>query len=172
MTWTKLSDDFDQHPKIIAAGERAELLHVHGLIYSNRYLLDGFIPAEAVPHLSRHARFEASIEALIKLGIWVPVEGGYQIHDFLKYQRSRKQVLAERERNAKRLRLLRATPTDGNAESVSAPYPSRPVGSLEPRLGDDALLVGTGLKSPTNGADAAARLRGIAAQALPGKGDS
>lgn len=101
MTWTKLTEDFPQHPKIVAAGEWAELIHIHALIYCNRFLTDGFVPTEVVPTLTRiRSHVEPSVKALIKLGIWMPVEGGFVIHDFLEYQPSKAKVLAERKRKA------------------------------------------------------------------------
>ncbi len=129
MTWTKLTEDFPQHPKILAAGERAELLHIHALIYCNHFLTDGFIPFEVVPTLTQLPKRQAlaCVQTLIKLGIWMPVEGGYQIHDFLEYQPSKAKVLAERRRKASAgqaggLARARAVLTEG-ARSLHNPVP-------------------------------------------------
>jgi hypothetical protein len=164
VTWTKLSEDFDQHPKIVAAGPMAELLHIHGLLYCNRYLTDGHIPATAVRRLAPNPTgFLRSVERLVELGIWVEVEGGYDVHDFLEYQPSRAKVLAERKQKASAgqaggiARAKARAQAEGLAKSKPVSVPVS-VGSLDPvtlrdksMTADKALLGGTGLKSPPNG---------------------
>jgi hypothetical protein len=141
MTWTRLDEDFPQHPKIVAAGEWAELIHIHALIYSNHYLTDGFIPTEAVPTLTRvRSHVEPSIKALVKLGVWVPVEGGYAIHDFLEYQPSKAEVLAKRKQKAssgqagglaRAKRMASERLAEGQAKSKPVPVPGPIRDSLE-----------------------------------------
>lgn len=154
MTWTRLDDHFLDHPKILAAGERAELLHIHGLIYANKHLTDGFIPNSAVK-LLLHNPQRGSVDRLVELGIWKVVDGGYEIHDFLDWNPSRDKVLTERKRNAERVAKSRSSNgiTNGRSNTGSNDVPSRPVpsvGSKEPRLGDDAISVGT-VPRGTNG---------------------
>lgn len=193
VTWTKLDDGFDRHPKILAVGLMAELLQIHALNYCNRYLTDGLVPWGAVVTLGV-PKPVVLVGHLIKEGLWhdegtsceskncpaslLPIQvGHYGIHDFWEWQRSRKQVLAERARNAKRqadLRGSNAVTEPVTRVSVAAP-PSRPVpsvGSLEPRPRDNATSVGTALKRATDGAGQAARLRDVASSALARKGDS
>jgi hypothetical protein len=159
VTWTKLTEDFPQHPKIVAAGEWAELIHIHALIYSNRFLTDGFIPAEVVPTLTRvRSHIQPSVQALVKLGVWVPVKGGYAIHDFLEYQPSRNKVLAERKRKASAGQAgglarakgsassVLAEPARGFHNPVSVPVPDLS-GSLETKHVGRTVPRGTG---PTN----------------------
>lgn len=93
MTWTRLDEGFSDHPKILAAGPMAELLHIHGLLYCNRHLTDGFIPTAALPLLKARAPYVAK---LVSAGIWEKVDGGYRIHHFLEYQPSRAEVLEAR----------------------------------------------------------------------------
>ena len=151
MTWTKLDENFADHPKILAAGPVAELLQIHALLYSNRNLTDGFIPASAVKHLT-HGPCQPSVRRLIEVGIWTEVAGGYQIHDFLEYQPSKAKVLANRKQKASAgqaggLARARALATD-SLQAKSKPVPSRSVGSLDPRPIDNVLLVGTAVKKP------------------------
>ncbi|MGB9886787.1 MAG: DnaD domain-containing protein [Moorellales bacterium] len=90
-------------------------MQVAALCYCNKYLTDGFIPREVVPTLlnlqglgmrlwqgeliggGEEARWELIVRDLIEAGIWEEVEGGYRIHDYLDYQPSKAEVLAERE---------------------------------------------------------------------------
>ena len=47
MTWAKIDDHLDEHPKIARAGPLGFAWYVAGILYSHRNLTDGFIP-EAV----------------------------------------------------------------------------------------------------------------------------
>lgn len=126
MTWTKLDDHFLDHPKILAAGERAELLHIHGLIYANKHLTDGFVPDSALK-LLLHNPQRGPVDRLVELGIWEVADGGYLIHDFLDWNPSRDKVLTERKRNAERVAKSRGSNaiTNGVSHTGSNTAPSR-----------------------------------------------
>ena len=112
MAWVKLDDQMIDHPKIEAIGVVGLGLHVAGLCYANQHLTDGFISATRVPLLidmgdvDRRWEDAKSLEhpaivwaaVLVGAGVWEEVEDGYQIHDYLKYQPSRRDVLKEREK--------------------------------------------------------------------------
>lgn len=120
MTWVRLDDDFGNHPKLREAGPLGIAMQVVALCYCNKYLTDGFIPRSVIPSLlnleglamrcwegelvggGQNADWSLIVEDLIGAGLWHEVDGGYQIHDYLEYQPSRAQVLAERAANAKR----------------------------------------------------------------------
>lgn len=140
MTWTRLDENFYDHPKVVAAGPDAEHLHIRGLIYSNRYLLNGRLPKLAVGAFSPFSgrRAERAIERLIEVGIWQEVKDAYEIHDYLIYQPSREQVQAQRKQKAsagqaggqaRARRLLQAEPkqtpsrTQAESKPVSVPVP-------------------------------------------------
>jgi hypothetical protein len=48
MTWSKIDDQFYDHPKIVAAGPLGTALFVCGLSYCSRHLTDGFISTAQV----------------------------------------------------------------------------------------------------------------------------
>lgn len=110
MPWVRLDDEFPDHPKIVAAGHAAAWLHVTALCYCNRLLTDGFIPADKVPLLVPNA--SKLVDRLVDAGVWhrTTRQGveGFEIHDFLKYQPSREEVLEERRKNAERQERWRA----------------------------------------------------------------
>lgn len=117
MAWVKLDDHFVDHPKVVAAGPLAGWLFVAGLCYANRLLTNGFIPENQVNRLlaSTNGNGEHSTKLAVKLcefGLWTPAivrhTKGYRIHDFLKYQPSRKQVLEERKKAKERQAKWRA----------------------------------------------------------------
>jgi hypothetical protein len=116
MSWVKLDDGFAEHPKVIAAGPLAGWVHVCGLCYCNRNLTDGYVPRNVARRLAdfEHIGLETGgvpgmvavgvdvdcemlVEALVEVGMWEEVEGGYLIHDYLDYNPSKDDVLARRE---------------------------------------------------------------------------
>jgi hypothetical protein len=88
---------------VAGLSDRAFRLHVSGICYSNRHLTDGIVPASVVPRLLGGAPGRALVE-LIERAMWVPILGSteaYALHDYLDWNRSREQVLNERERRSK-----------------------------------------------------------------------
>jgi hypothetical protein len=111
MTWVKLDEHFVDHPKVVTAGPLASWLFISGLCYANRLLTDGFIPEQFLDRLlvQNGAKRQDPVKLAHKLcevELWKPAtshgQKGYQIHDFLKYQPSRKQVLQARKTAADR----------------------------------------------------------------------
>jgi hypothetical protein len=68
-------------------------------------LTDGFVPRSAMTILGATARDASS---LVKSGLWEMADGGWQFHDWLDYQPSREQVIAEREKEREKKRQQRA----------------------------------------------------------------
>jgi hypothetical protein len=93
MTWTKVPDDATETLWDLSAG--AFRLHVSGLVYANRHLTDGLVPASRLPALTP-AYDPAHLAELEAARLWEPIDGGYSIIDFLKEQPSRAQVEARR----------------------------------------------------------------------------
>lgn len=131
MGWVKVDDQFSRHPKVLRAGPLAAWLHVCALTYCSQYMTDGFVPTAAVngltdfsmikmpPFRNRMGQTSNCPDAmdlapsLVDAGMWMEVEGGYQIHDYLDYNPSREEVQKKR-----RLDLDRKRNTDGTfAES-------------------------------------------------------
>ncbi len=97
MSWAKFDDHFDDDPDCDAVGEIGICLFLCSITWSSRNLTDGFIPAARVKKLPGGAD-KAAVAALLSVKWWEQVEGGYQIRSFLRYNRSKEEVLAERER--------------------------------------------------------------------------
>jgi hypothetical protein len=96
VTWTKLSDDFsDDCWTLSDAGYR---LHIDGLIWSNRKLLDCRIPKDDVP---RFAKRPEAIQELLDTGWWAKDDQHYLIRHHAGYQRTREQVLKQQAVNQK-----------------------------------------------------------------------
>jgi hypothetical protein len=106
MEWVKLNTDYQHHPKVIAAGARAELLYVRLLAYAAYRETDGVIPAGVPDVLFGVDPFGDAgspgeptvadlMDRLVKVGLLDKTyRTGWVIHDYLEHQQS-KQELAE-----------------------------------------------------------------------------
>jgi hypothetical protein len=93
MTWTKLSDDFPDDCWTLS--DAAFRMHVEGLVWSNRKLLDALIPQEDV---RRFAKRPEAVEELVQVGWWEQREDGFVIRHHAGYQRTAEQIVAAQER--------------------------------------------------------------------------
>lgn len=104
MSWVKIDDQFPMHPKVVQSGPLGMAMQVAALCYCNRFLTDGFIPAGIVPTLinltGQSETCEQLVDKLVQLGIWEEADGGYRIHDYLKYQPSKEDVLRDRQQKS------------------------------------------------------------------------
>lgn len=146
MSWIRLDDQFTDHPKVVSAGPLAGWLHVCALVYCGRYLTDGFIPHGQVPKMAdwtgialvppdnslasagSNVDWRQLVQRLVGVGLWVAVDGGYQIHDYLEYNPSREEALQiiETRRRVGRIGGLRSqeSKTQATAKQNSTPSPS------------------------------------------------
>lgn len=154
MAWVLIDDSFTQHPKVAAAGPLAMALQVAGLCYCNANLTDGFIPWSAARALlswefierdgremkiavrsgmsGDDATSEYVIGLLLESGLWEEVNGGYEVHDYLVYQRSREQITRDRETNAQRQGRFRNRKTDNGGSNAVTNGPVTPAPNPNP----------------------------------------
>lgn len=104
MPWFRLEDNFHHHPKVRKAGNAATGLWVRCGTYSAQYLTDGRVPVEIAHDYGR----QREIDALLATRLWIEKEDGFMMPDYLDYNPSAEQVLADRararDRQAKRRR--------------------------------------------------------------------
>ena len=96
MTWTKLSDDFSDDCWELS--DAAHRLHVDGLNWSNRKLLDCRL-SKADMH--RWAKRPEAVPELVAVGWWTDEGDHYLIRRHACYQRTREQVLKQQAANQK-----------------------------------------------------------------------
>ena len=111
MSWVKVDDHFDEHPKMARVGPLGWGVWLAGLAYSNRNLTDGFIPIEVAEAIGGRWRVRCDglvwnlcrtsgadgedmtsewvTDLLIDAGLWEVAEDGYRIHDYAQYQPTR-----------------------------------------------------------------------------------
>ncbi|MEV1245153.1 hypothetical protein [Nonomuraea sp. NPDC049750] len=80
MTWFKVDDSFNSHPKQTAASLSAVGLWAVAGSWSAKHLTDGFVPDHQIPSLSR-GQIELAKE-LVRAGLWRRTKGGYQFHEW------------------------------------------------------------------------------------------
>lgn len=121
MPWVRIDDQYPEHPKVTQAGHLAAWLNVCGLAYCNRLLTDGFVAEAMVARLSSVPQPAKRAAELVAAGLWDRVEGGYQIHDYLKYQKTGEQIRTERASAAARQQRARdrASERRGGSHAVT-----------------------------------------------------
>ena len=100
MPWANLDDQFPKHPKVLPISDAAFRLHVSGICYCAQYETDGIIAAEMVPLLVPRFR-PRTLDELADRRLWMPHPQGWEVHDYLEWNRSKEQIEAERERKRK-----------------------------------------------------------------------
>ena len=99
MPWVKLDDRFPSHRKIALLSDRAFRLHVSALCWCSENLTDGHIADRELPLVAKIRNVKATAQQLADAGVWDRTGGGWEIHDYLDFNPSREQVLAERKKN-------------------------------------------------------------------------
>jgi hypothetical protein len=138
--WVRLDDQFHTNSKAVIAGLEGRALYLAGLCWCARNLTDGNIDKRALPTVAALAGVEPNVaDTLVAVGLWEQRDDSYLVPDFLDYNPSRDQVIAEREAAAERQRKSRASRRDshrdsGRGHAVSSPAPvpipdSNPVSS-------------------------------------------
>lgn len=108
MTWVKIDDQFFFKPRARQAGKDGRALFWAGLCYCAANLTDGAIVKPSLSFVAAMAEVEPSIaDLLVDIGLWEDHGDRYQVIDYLTFQQSREQVVAEREAAAERKRRQR-----------------------------------------------------------------
>ena len=94
VAWYKVDDQLHTHPKARRAGLAAMGLWTLAGSHSMCYLTDGFVEAWFVDMFPEGRELAGR---LVEAGMWLPVDGGWQFHDWADYQPTRESVQAERE---------------------------------------------------------------------------
>lgn len=150
MSWFALDDGFDTHPKVRRIGNAAAGLFVRLGAYAARHKTDGHIPGP----VARDYSTAAQLRKLDEVGMLhrdghgcaycpQPEPGGYVIHDYLEYNRSRAQIDERKAAATGRKRRQRTSPEtrpapepkpDQTPEPPPAAPPTGP--QTEPRFSD------------------------------------
>jgi hypothetical protein len=85
----RLDTGWHVNTKVLKVGLAGMGLHAWSISYCDHALSDGFVPNGAWPAL---AGVRAAVVALVRAGLWVPVEDGFRLHDYTEYNRTRAHV--------------------------------------------------------------------------------
>jgi hypothetical protein len=118
MPWFKVDDHFHSHPKVKKCGLEVVGLWTVSGSYCMAHLTDGFVEELFVRGWRRGLKMAAT---LVEAGLWYEVtrdgEKGWQFHDWDKYQPTKKQVEAEREKARSRKAQQRLSQGESRRDS-------------------------------------------------------
>ena len=100
----KIEVDYADNPRIIAVGERAEVLYLRALCLAKRTLSDGFIDARQLPRFGL-SKVQDRADALVREGLWRPVDQGYQIVGWSERNKAAAEIAEESAKRAEAGRL-------------------------------------------------------------------
>lgn len=103
MTWFKVDDGFWSHPKTATLSDAAVTLWVRAGSYCCQHLTDGFVKQAQLRLLGEMS----AAQELVDVGLWHPVEGGWEFHDWDEYQETSEIVKKRRDDARERQRRLR-----------------------------------------------------------------
>lgn len=92
MSWVRLDDTMPDNLKIEPLSDAAFRAYVTSICYAARNLTDGFVTNKKAKEFAGKSRV---IQELVP-DLWGTADGGYVIHDFLKYNPTRDSVLKKR----------------------------------------------------------------------------
>lgn len=118
MGWVYLDDHFDEHHKVLAAGDLHPLapwLFVCGLTYCRRSDTAGVIVDAKVRTLTPLYK-KGARDALVTVGLWEALTFGVQVHDYGVWNKSNSERSASA-RNAAQVRWSKIANANGNADA-------------------------------------------------------
>lgn len=121
MAWFKVDDQAAFNPKVMRAGNAAFGAWVRMGAYCNAQRTDGFVPQDTAVLIAS----KKDIDAAITAGMLYAVEGGYQIHDYLKYQPSKADIEASLAAARGRMRSRRSGEVRTNTDRTSGEVPPK-----------------------------------------------
>ena len=99
--WIKLQRNLPRHPRAAVAGSEGMWLFVCGLCYCDEYGTDGLIPINAVGSLTNTiSKPERAAKALLKSGLWEEDGEYYVVRNYLRINRSAKEIAEQKQRRS------------------------------------------------------------------------
>lgn len=119
MGWARFDDGYLDHPKILEAGPWAELLDMRAVIWCAKYETDGLVTRVALKRIGREIPKVASrVLSLVECGRWTVNEnGGWWVHDYLKFNPSKAEKETQRESGRERVRNHRRNAVTNASQS-------------------------------------------------------
>lgn len=105
MAWVLVDDNFPNHPKVVQAEDVAAgagWLFVCGLCYCRKYHTGGFVPRAALPSIGLTRSIRKAVDALVGVGLWDAVDGGFDVHDYAGFYADEEDKAAKEETSRQR----------------------------------------------------------------------
>jgi len=115
MPYLMLDDGYPDHPKVDALSDGAFRLHTSGLAYCARELTDGVVLQVRVSRLMPGYK-PSYLKELTDSRMWLKHPKGYEIHDYLDWNRPKSWWEKRREDEKKRKAAYRASKRAGQDE--------------------------------------------------------
>jgi hypothetical protein len=105
----RVYDEFLEDEKITNLRDRSYRLHVSALVYCSRNLTDGELTERAVKVLQAILGYPVKrhVAELVACELWIPIEVGYRIRNYLDFNPDAATVKKERSKARDRMRKLR-----------------------------------------------------------------
>jgi hypothetical protein len=101
MAYIQVEASVRTHTKFLKAGPAASWLWLCGMGYCQDGLTDGFIPDQALDYLGvKAAAAKKLADELVKVRLWERTDGGWQVHDYLKHNKSAEEIKRVRDERA------------------------------------------------------------------------
>lgn len=105
--WTKLDDSLLDHEKVFLAGDLigrngpaiAIGLYSIGLMWTNKHLTDGHLPAAVVKRWRHVDNPLRAADAMVSAGLWEKNGNGFIVHDFHDHNPTAEAVKKKREQD-------------------------------------------------------------------------
>jgi hypothetical protein len=126
VTWVRIDDGFDEHPKVEALLDGDDELRSLAAIglwtltmsNSGRRLTDGDVSRRTIRRFAQKHGADLA-ERLVGAGMYEAADDGYRVHDFLDFNPSRSEIEAKRERDRRRKDGGRRSDSDASPDDVA-----------------------------------------------------
>jgi hypothetical protein len=127
VSWVRIDDRFDDHPKFVDLSNDATAAWLRVLAYCGRHETDGRVKRRVALIAARVDDPERVVAELVEAGLWLDLGGIIEVHDYLAFQPSRAQAVQARAEGAARQAASRARRQGGAAApDVTPPSPASP----------------------------------------------
>lgn len=104
--WFKVDDAWHSHPKVAQCSFAARGLWVTAGSWCSQHLTDGAVPKVMLRQWGAKSVFATE---LVAAGLWTTTQNGWQFHDWMRMNPSKKDVVEQRDKVADRQRKWRVT---------------------------------------------------------------
>ena len=89
----RIVNTMPEHPKVVGLSDKAFRLYIEAICYCSRQESDGHV----TDVMMRRMGVPKMIKELVDAGLLNKAAGGYEVHDYLKHQRSADEIKSYRE---------------------------------------------------------------------------